>query len=217
MVVGAALVVAGDVAAGAGADGGAGVVACWVVDLFCDGGELPSGSWYWLSPALPPARAADGSASARQAAPIAARRRVNIRHSYHDSSLIQRIVLGCAAAAAIVVLAIWLHSTQLENKANDFRARSSASVPSGVRYVTGLYQRAAQNNPDTRPTVEEATILIFAGQRARAARLLQGVLRDEPKNVAAWAQLSVATRDLDPRLSAAAAARVRELAPRPGG
>jgi len=215
--VGAAPVVAGDVAAGAGVAGGAGVVACWVVVLFCDDGELPSGSWYWLSPALPPARAADGSASARQAAPIAARRRVNIRHSYHDSPLIQRIVLGCAAAAAIVVLAIWLHSTQLENRANDFRARSSASVPSGVRYVTGLYQRAAHNNPDTRPIVEEATILIFAGQQARAARLLQGVVRDEPKNVAAWAQLSVATRDLDPGLSAAADARVRALAPRPGG
>jgi hypothetical protein len=148
---------------------------------------------------------------------MAARLRWCMRHSYHLRVVFQRIALACGAAAAIVVLAIWLHSTQLENQAGTFHVTSAGRVPAGIRHVTGLYARAAHNNPDTRPVVEEATILIYAGQQARAARMLERVVRDEPKNAVAWGQLRLATQDLDPRLSAEADARVRALAPPPGG
>jgi hypothetical protein len=214
VVVGAGLVVV-CAAAGAGAAGGAGVVAFGVV--VCDG-ELPSGSWYWLSPALPPASAAAGKSSARQVAATAARWRRCIRHSYHARVVIQRIVLVCVSAAAIVVLGVWLHSTQLAAEGAAFKpSPSKPATPAQTRTALSRLERARKHNPDTTPDVDEGIILSFLGRNAEATRILSRVVHDEPRNARAWGQLSLATRQSDPARSAAAAARVRQLVPPLGG
>jgi hypothetical protein len=128
--------------------------------------------------------------------------------------VIQRLLLAGAAVAAIVVLAIWLHSSQLEARGEAFKPSPSNRVtPAQVRAALTNFDRARNNNPDTKPEVDEATILIFLGRDAEAARLLGQVVRKEPRNASAWALMSRATQRSDPKLSAAAVDRVRELVP----
>jgi hypothetical protein len=122
----------------------------------------------------------------------------------------QRIVLVGVAAAAIVFLGIWLHSTQLAQEGAAFRP---GAAPAQVRTTLSDLDRARKNNPDRTPEVDEAIILTFLGRNAEATRILSNVVRDEPKNSRAWGQLSLATRQSDPALSAAAAARFRQLVP----
>ncbi len=128
--------------------------------------------------------------------------------------VIQRVLLACGAIAGVVVLAIWLHSTHLESQARAFKPSPAHPVTQAqIDRALSQFEGARKNNPDTRPDVEEATILTFLGHDARATAMLRNVVRDEPRNALAWAQLSVATRSSDPALSAAAVARFRELVP----
>ena len=128
--------------------------------------------------------------------------------------VIQRVLLACGAIAGIVVLAIWLHSAHLESQARAFKPSPAHPVTQAqIDRALSQFEGARKNNPDTRPDVEEATILTFLGRDARATAMLRNVVRDEPRNALAWAQLSVATRSSDPALSAAAVARFRELVP----
>lgn len=128
--------------------------------------------------------------------------------------MIQRAVLACLAAAAIVVLAVWLRSSHLQAEALSLRPKpgTPASSPA-VKHAIGLLERAARNNADTQPRVDEAILLIFTGHKARAAQLLGGVVSEEPSNPAAWGLLAQATSRSNPQVSAAAAARARALAP----
>ena len=132
--------------------------------------------------------------------------------------MIQRVLLGGAAVVAIAVIALWLHSSHLESQGRAFRPSPAHPVtPAQVNRALSEFDRARKNNPDTRPEVEEATILIFLGRNAKAAAMLRQVVRKEPQNAQAWGFLSLATRTLDPQLSQAAAARVLKLAPPVGG
>jgi hypothetical protein len=131
-------------------------------------------------------------------------------------SLTQRVLLAAASVAGIVVLAVWLHSSHLAAQGEAFKPSPSNPVtPAQTRTALSQLDRARNNNPDTKPDLDEATILIFLGRNAEASRLLGKVVRDEPRNVSAWGLLSQATRRSDPKLSAAAVARVRQLAPTP--
>jgi Flp pilus assembly protein TadD len=132
--------------------------------------------------------------------------------------LIQRIVLIAASMTAIVVLAIWAHSTRLASEGAAFKPSPTNPVtPAQVRAALSELRRASNNNPDTTPDVDEAIVLTFLGRNDEAARILTRVVGDEPKNARAWGQLAVATRQSDPALSAAAVARVRQLVPALGG
>jgi hypothetical protein len=130
----------------------------------------------------------------------------------------QRIVLVCLSAVAIVVLGVWLHSSHLAAEGEAFKPSPSNPVtPAQIRTALSVLDRARKHNPDTKPDVDEATILIFLDRDADATRLLSRVVRDEPRNARAWGLLAQATARSDPKLSAAAVARVRQLAPALGG
>jgi hypothetical protein len=130
--------------------------------------------------------------------------------------VIQRALLACLAAAGIVVLAVWLHSSHLSAQGAAFRPTpANPATKAQIDAALSEFQRARHNNPDTTPEVDEATILIFLGRDAQAARLLGQVVRKEPRNATAWARLSQATSRSDPQLSRAAVARVLALAPPP--
>jgi hypothetical protein len=130
--------------------------------------------------------------------------------------VIQRALLGGLAAAAIVVLAVWLHSSHLDAQGVAFRPTPAhPATKAQIASALSHFERAGHNNPDTKPEVDEATILIFLKRDTQATRLLGEVVRKEPRNATAWARLSQATSRSDPQLSQAAVARVLALAPPP--
>ena len=130
--------------------------------------------------------------------------------------VIQRALLACLAVAAIVVLALWVHSSHLDAEGVAFRPTPAhPATQAQIAAALNHFEQARKNNPDTKPEVDEATILIFLGRDAQAARLLGEVVRKEPRNATAWARLSQATSRSDPQLSQAAVARVLALAPPP--
>lgn len=68
-------------------------------------------------------------------------------------------------------------------------------------------------NPDPAPQFVIAAAWLTRDPR-RAVRELEGLVREEPENVAAWRVLYVATRRCDRRRSAEVADRIRALDPR---
>src|SRR6266516_8228509 len=102
-------------------------------------------------------------------------------------SLAQRVLLATAAVTGIVVLAIWLHSAHLAAQGEAFKPSPSHPVtPVQVRTALSQLDRARNNNPDTKPDLDEATILVFLGRDAAATPLLSGVVRKEPRNANDW-------------------------------
>ena len=82
-------------------------------------------------------------------------------------AVIQRVLLACGAIAGIVVLAIWLHSAHLESQARAFKPSPAHPVTQAqIDRALSQFEGARKNNPDTRPDVEEATILTFLGRDA---------------------------------------------------
>lgn len=70
-------------------------------------------------------------------------------------------------------------------------------------------------NPDREtPLILEFSTRFRLGQQARAQAVLEQLLRIEPDNAQAWDVLSRLTAQRDPRRSAEAVARVRQLDPR---
>lgn len=62
-----------------------------------------------------------------------------------------------------------------------------------------------------------AANLIRAGKSEAAARAAERLVRDEPESTNAWKALRAATQEIDPRRSAQAQARLRELDPQGAG
>ena len=127
-----------------------------------------------------------------------------------DVAMLARILLVLISAAAIAWLAIWLNRVDAYQHARrEAIAKGAAQDPARVRHVTDLFESARDLTPDTTPILGEGVFLIEAGQNQRAARVLNEVLRREPRNVSAWGLLAAA----DPARAAEARAHVGELNP----
>lgn len=124
--------------------------------------------------------------------------------------MLSRAVLVVGAAAAIVFSVIWLHQSHLLAQARrEAFAPGATRNAAQVRHVTSLFQRARAHTPDSLPAMYEALFLFEAGQRGRAAKLADRVVRREPRNVSAWSLLGQA----DPSRAAEARARILALNP----
>lgn len=123
--------------------------------------------------------------------------------------MIERALIGLAAAAAVVVFALWAHSAALEDS-----AMKTATIPPAllsraqVQGAVSQFERARAHNPDTRPIVQEAALLARRGRTRDAIALLQPVARKEPQNLTAWVLLSIAAQ---PGSALANQARARAL------
>ena len=122
-----------------------------------------------------------------------------------------------AVRIALVVLAVaaiaWLGAGIAASRAQDDLDRLVATTanPDRADYARAaeLRREAEHRVPGRRPTLLEATLHMKGDDRAGAARMLEGLVADEPENAEAWLLLSQAS---DAR-EAQARARVRELAP----
>jgi hypothetical protein len=64
-----------------------------------------------------------------------------------------------------------------------------------------LLRRAGEHNPDPRPQIDEALLLLNAGDNRSSARLLEAVVNRNPGNVRAWGLLATAAASFDERRS----------------
>jgi predicted Zn-dependent protease len=129
-------------------------------------------------------------------------------------AVVERLLVIAAALAAGVWLALGLHSASLEEDAQRIAARPPAALSQAeVARAVDMFERSRANNPDTRTVLREAGLLARRARFAEAVRLLEPVVRREPRNVNAWTLLSIAASKVDGRLSRRAADRARRLNP----
>jgi predicted Zn-dependent protease len=127
------------------------------------------------------------------------------------AAVIARIALLLTATAVLAASAVWLHDARTFASAQG--AALSARTPAAIERAARGFERATTLSPDTLARMGEAYALLRAGLPARAAALLEDVVRSEPRNATAWLALSFADRDRDPARSAYARARVSRLSP----
>ena len=130
------------------------------------------------------------------------------------SGMAQRLVLVAVALLAGAYLAVQLRATQRLDEGKAIAFASPSPSPADARRAQSALDDAEALSSDATPDIYRAIVLGRAGQRARAAAVLEDVVRREPENVEAWGWLEAATRGRDPALAARARARLKELNPR---
>src|SRR3954454_1873865 len=121
------------------------------------------------------------------------------------AAVIARLAMLLAAAAAIVVSAVWLHDARSQAAATD--ALNASRFDEAAR----LFRHGRALAPDAGPKASEAFALLKAGHKGPAALLLEDVVRHEPRNARAWSALAFADRERDPARASFALARTRAL------
>jgi predicted Zn-dependent protease len=125
-----------------------------------------------------------------------------------------RIALIAVSLVAIAWLATGWRAARLESRASATVGDRSLAGTTRVNRASSLFERSRRFNPDTRPILLEAGLLLFVDSgRPRALRLIGDVLRREPDNVYAWNLLAQGPAGTNPALVARAKARVRVLSP----
>ena len=128
--------------------------------------------------------------------------------------MLARVALVVAAIAIGGWLAFSLRAIRLEADARALLPDPPARpAPAVVDEAVRLLDRAQEGNPDVRPKLVEASLLGIAGRNREAAALCAEVLREEPDNLRAAMGLYANLRVYDRAGAAAAARRVREIAP----
>ena len=123
-----------------------------------------------------------------------------------------RVALAVTAVAVAVWLAIGLRAAIPETQAQKLVQDRQLSGGGRAEAQRG-FRDARSLNPDTRPRVAEAALLVVTDRRREAVRVLRPVLRSEPDNAQAWGILADATAPIDARASARARAQLRRLKP----
>jgi hypothetical protein len=128
--------------------------------------------------------------------------------------MIERGLLAAAAVAVALFAGVWLHAARLETEAQSIAERPPQGLSKrDVNRAAQLFESATAHNPDTRPLVREAGLLIRSGRTQQPLRLLRPVVRREPDNLTAWALIAIGARTIDPALAREAAARANALNP----
>jgi hypothetical protein len=121
------------------------------------------------------------------------------------------------AALIALLVAGWLGVQAIGAHGDEEVTRITLSerTPSAaqLRRAERLIERMERLNPDTRPRQLRGLVAHRAGDARRATAIFRSIVRDEPENLQAWAQLARAAEDYDPSLAATARDRARELAP----
>jgi predicted Zn-dependent protease len=118
------------------------------------------------------------------------------------------------AVVAVVVLA-WLglmeRNVRLEAQGTTLSAK--LAVPGNLERADADLRGAQRLNPDTEPELKRAYVYVGAGRPAEAATIIEGILRREPDNLAAWGALFTVSRDRDPAAAERALDARRRLDP----
>jgi hypothetical protein len=113
-----------------------------------------------------------------------------------------RLALVLLAAVVLAGYAHFLHSAELQRQ-GEAEVRAAGTPPDARRAqrARDLFERAAKHNPDPRPQLDEATLLLSVGDDRGAAALLEDVVKRNAGNVRAWGLLAAATVNTDERRS----------------
>jgi predicted Zn-dependent protease len=129
-------------------------------------------------------------------------------------TMVARAALLAAAVAAIAWLAIGLREARLEAFGSAVAIGPTTGLtPARVARAEKDLRDADRLTPHHDPAAFRARLLARTGRRARAVRILESLVRDEPNNAIYWLALERAAARVNPRLAARARARVRELSP----
>jgi hypothetical protein len=109
-----------------------------------------------------------------------------------------RVLLVLAGVVAVAWLALGLRATDLQEDGVKEGA-AAGRHPAGPRleHALDLLRRAGERNPDPRPQLDEAALLLAAGRNRAAAGLLEGVVDRNPGNIRGWGLLASATAPFD--------------------
>ena len=127
-----------------------------------------------------------------------------------------RAGLAATAVAVAVVVAVGLRAATLAEEGRGL-------LPSGPQRISAArfaraesaLRRAGRLTPDPEPDELRAILVVNHGRLGESIRLLDGVVRAEPRNGGAWALLAGALQRAGSPRAPAARARARALAPRP--
>jgi len=118
------------------------------------------------------------------------------------ASIAVRAALIVVAVAAVAWLGLGLRAIDLQAEGQE-EGRAAGSPPQGPRLqrALDLLRRAGERNPDPRPQLDEASLLLAAGDNRGAARLLEGIVERNAGSIRGWGLLAAATASFDERRS----------------
>jgi predicted Zn-dependent protease len=115
------------------------------------------------------------------------------------------------AVVAVLVLA-WLGLIESDVRL-EARGTELSAVPGNLARADADLRAAQRLNPDTGPEFKRAFLYVGAGRPVDAAAILEGILRREPDNLAAWGALFNVARGRDATAAERALAARRRLDP----
>jgi Tetratricopeptide repeat len=118
------------------------------------------------------------------------------------------------AVVAVLVLA-WLGVMERDRRLEARGVTTAGALDSAadVRAAEADLRAAELLNPDTRPALQRALVLRYAGRLDEAIAVVQDVTEREPENRAAWGGLFALARERSPALAQRARAALRRLDP----
>jgi hypothetical protein len=113
-----------------------------------------------------------------------------------------RVALALAGIVVVAWLALGLRAVDLQEEGQKEGA-AAGRPPAGPRleHALDLLRRAGERNPDPRPQLDEASLLLAAGRSRAAANVLEGVVGHNPGSIRGWGLLANATASFDERRS----------------
>jgi hypothetical protein len=117
---------------------------------------------------------------------------------------------GIAVVAALVLAWLGLMEGDVRLEAH---GTELSAVPGNLARADADLRAAQRVNPDTGPELKRAFLYAGAGRPADATAILEGILRREPDNLAAWGALFNVARGRDATAAERALAARRRLDP----
>lgn len=123
-----------------------------------------------------------------------------------------RLLMGAAAGAAAIWLALSFGSERLELQATQVDQTDGKISATKIDDALRMVRKARALQPDAGPELVEARLLNRRGRTGQTQALLHEIVRSEPANAEAWVYLIYAARD--PREAREARRRFEALRPR---
>ena len=128
-------------------------------------------------------------------------------------SVAARLALALIAALVLAWVGVLLRNLELGDDATLSACAGVALSPAERDRAAEPLHRAQLLGPNARWELARGGYYLLNGRPQTAAMVAEGLLGEEPENVAAWALLREATRRTDPGRSERAAAEIRRLDP----
>lgn len=130
------------------------------------------------------------------------------------TSVRTRVVLAVVALLIVAWLTILLRDILLIRRVNEIAGKPHPT-PGQIREGISAARDSALLNPNQHlPLLSQAVLYEAAHDTAGMIRIYREMVNAEPKDADIWYLLATTARQADPRLSAAALARIHKLDPR---